>query len=170
MNLTIRNADSCDYDRVIGALDAWWGGRQMAGMLPRLFFTHFRPWAYVAVHGDSVVGFLAGFQSQTDPSQAYCHFIGVDPGFRGQGIGEALYQRLCSDAAAQGCQEVLAVTAPANHGSIAFHTHIDFQPLPGTAIEGDIPYTPDYDGPGEDRVRFRKRLQHASTPESSRGD
>ena len=76
------------------SIDAWWGGRQMAGMLPRLFFTHFRPWTYVAAHEEAIVGFLAGFQSQTDPRQVYCHFIGVDPGWRGRGVGEALYQRL----------------------------------------------------------------------------
>ena len=162
MNVTIRHAEPDDYDTIISAVDAWWGGRQMAVMLPRLFFTHFRPWTYVAVHDNAVVGFLAGFQSQTTPSQVYCHFIGVDPGSRGKGVGEALYQRLFAEAATNGCQEVLAVTAPANRGSIAFHTRIGFQPLPGSDSEGHIPYTPDYDGPGEDRVRFRKQLYEAS--------
>lgn len=130
----------------------------MAEMLPRLFFTHFRPWTYVAVQGDAIVGFLAGFQSQTDPRQVYCHFIGVDPDIRGQGIGEALYQRLFCEAAAHGCQEVLAVTSPVNLGSIAFHRRIGFQPLASTNDEGDIEAIRDYDGPGEDRIRFRKPL------------
>jgi hypothetical protein len=26
---------------VIAVIDEWWGGRPMAGMLPRLFFDHF---------------------------------------------------------------------------------------------------------------------------------
>jgi ribosomal protein S18 acetylase RimI-like enzyme len=159
--ITIRNGDPADYDRIIDQIDAWWSGRRMGAMLPRLFFTHFRPWTYVAVQGDAIVGFLAGFQSQTDPRVIYCHFIGVDPGFRSQGIGEALYQRLFSEAAMQGCQEVLAVTSPENHGSIAFHTRIGFQPIVGLNFRGDIPYAPDYDGPGEDRVRFRKLLPEA---------
>ena len=162
MGVTIRQADPGDYDRVITHVDAWWCGRQMAVMLPRLFFTHFRPWTYVATQDDAIIGFLAAFQSQTDPSQIYCHFIGVDPGFRGQGVGEALYQRLFSEAAMQGCQEVLAVTSPANRGSIAFHTRIGFQPIAGPNEQGDILYTPDYDGPGEDRVRFRKQLRESS--------
>ena len=159
MSISIREADSDDYDRVIGEVDGWWGGRQMAAMLPRLFFTHFRPWTYVAVDDHTIVGFLAGFQSQTNPSQVYCHFIGVDPESRGQGIGEALYQRLFADAAMMGCQEILAVTAPSNSASIAFHTRVGFEALPGSCLEDHIPYTPAYDGPGEHRVQFRMGLQ-----------
>jgi ribosomal protein S18 acetylase RimI-like enzyme len=160
-NITIRYADPDDYDQIINQIDAWWGGRQMGVMLPRLFFTHFRPWTYVAVQGSAIVGFLAGFRSQSDPRLIYCHFIGVDPGFRSRGIGEALYQRLFSEAALQGCQEVLAVTSPENQGSISFHTRIGFQPISGLSYRGDIPYAPDYDGLGEDRVRFRKLLRDA---------
>jgi len=158
MIVSIRHAEPDDYDRIITSVDAWWGGRRMAGMLPRLFFIHFRPWTFVAVHEDAIVGFLAAFRSQTDSSQVYCHFIGVDPGWRGQGIGEALYQRLFVEAASQGCREVLSVTAPSNHGSISFHTRMGFAPLPGPCSKREIPYTPAYDGPGGDRVRFRKPL------------
>jgi ribosomal protein S18 acetylase RimI-like enzyme len=160
-NITIRYADPDDYDQIINQIDAWWGGRRMGVMLPRLFFTHFRPWTYVAAQGSTIVGFLAGFRSQTDPRLIYCHFIGVDPGFRSRGIGEALYQRLFSEAALQGCQEVLAVTSPENRGSISFHTRIGFQPISELSYRGDIPYAPDYDGLGEDRVRFRKLLRDA---------
>jgi ribosomal protein S18 acetylase RimI-like enzyme len=157
-SVTIRHAEPDDYDRVIGSVDGWWGGRRMAGMLPRLFFTHFRPWTFVALQDAAIVGFLAGFQSETDPRQVYCHFIGVDPGWRGLGVGEALYQRLFVAATSQGCREVVSVTAPTNRGSIAFHTRMGFVPLPGPCSEGDVPFTPAYDGPGEDRVRFRKDL------------
>ena len=158
MSILIRTAKPEDYDTFIGEVDEWWGGRQMAAMLPRLFFTHFQPWTYIAECGGSVVGFLAGFRSQTDPDQAYSHFIGVAPTFRGQGIGEALYQRLFADAAARGCTEILAVTAPSNRGSIAFHTKLGFEPLAGPCHLGGVPYVPAYDGPGEDRVRFRRTL------------
>jgi GNAT superfamily N-acetyltransferase len=158
MNVTIRHAEPDDYDRIISSVDAWWAGRQMGAMLPRLFFTCFRPWTYVAVHDEAIVGFLAGFQSQTDPSQVYCHFIGIDPDWRGRGIGEALYHRLFVAATLHGCHEVLAVTAPTNSGSIAFHTRMGFLPQPGPHRDGEIPFTPAYDGPGEDRVRFWKPL------------
>jgi ribosomal protein S18 acetylase RimI-like enzyme len=159
VTVTIRHAEPGDYDRIISSVDAWWGGRRMSSMLPRLFFAYFRPWTFVAVHGEAIIGFLAGFQSQTDPQQVYCHFIGVDPDWRGQGVGEALYQRLFVEATSRGCSEVLAVTAPTNHASIAFHTRMGFAVLPGPCAGIQVPYSPDYDGPGEDRVRFRKRLR-----------
>ena len=158
MAVTIRHAESEDYDRVISRVDAWWGGRQMAGMLPRLFFTHFRPWTFVAVHDEAIIGFLAGFQSQTDPGQVYCHFIGVDPDWRGRGVGEALYLRLFVAATSQGCREVLAVTAPTNRGSIAFHARMGFTQLAGACANGEVSFTTAYDGPEEDRVRFRRSL------------
>jgi ribosomal protein S18 acetylase RimI-like enzyme len=158
MSVTIRPAAPDDYDRVVTCLDSWWGGRQMASMLPRLFFTYFRPWTHVAVHDEEIVGFLAGFRSQTDPSQVYCHFIGVDPAWRGRGVGEALYQRLFVAAASQGCHEVLAVTAPTNRSSIAFHARMGFTQLAGACANGEVSFTPVYDGPGEDRERFRRSL------------
>jgi ribosomal protein S18 acetylase RimI-like enzyme len=154
----IRNAEPSDYDQIIVDVDGWWGGRAMAAMLPRLFFTHFRPWTYVAERDGAVVAFLAGLRSQTNPEQVYCHFIGVAPAVRGAGLGEALYQRLGADAAAHGCGEILAVTAPQNRVSIAFHTRLGFAILEGPADEAGVSYWPDYDGPGEDRVRFWKSL------------
>jgi L-amino acid N-acyltransferase YncA len=155
---TIRTAEPGDYDQIIAQLDAWWAGRQMALMLPRLFFTHFRPWTFVAEQEGAVVGFLVAFRSQTDPDQVYCHFIGVDPRCRGQGFGQALYQRLLADATERGCREALAVTAPMNRDSIAFHQGLGFVPIPGPAASGGTPFSPSYDGPGEDRVRFVRAL------------
>ena len=131
---------------------------------------YFRPWTYVAAHDEAIVGFVAGFRSQTDPSQVYCHFIGVDPDWRGRGVGEALYQRLFVAAVSQGCDEVLAVTAPTNRGSIAFHTQMGFELLPGPCTRSAISFTPAYDGPGEDRVRFRRRLAGLPATSSSIAD
>lgn len=163
MSVTIRHAEPDDYDRVIGSVDDWWGGRRMASMLPRLFFTHFRPWTFVALHDAAIVGFLAGFQSQTDPRQVYCHFIGVDPSHRREGIGEQLYTRLFADATGHGCHEVLAVTSPLNRASVDFHRRMGFEFLPAPAEVDGIPFIPAYDGPGEDRVRFCKPLARTST-------
>ena len=151
--LIIRPGDGADYDEVIPQLDAWWGGRSMGTILPRLFFTHFPPWTYVAGRDGQVIGFLSGFRSQSDPSVVYCHFIGIAPEARGQGVGERLYERLSADAIAAGCSEVHAVTSPQNRGSIAFHTRLGFVPVPGS-------WHPDYHGPGEARVRFKGTLQN----------
>lgn len=164
MVLTIRPANQDDYEHVVANLDAWWNGRRMAAMLPRLFFAHFRLWTYVAEEDGPVIGFLSAFQSQTDPGQVYCHFIGVDPAHRGHGIGEALYLRLFADAAERGCREILAVTSPANRVSLQFHARMGFDVLPGVNEANGIQFTPSYDGPGEDRVQLRKTLVSISKP------
>jgi hypothetical protein len=41
MTSRIRHLSPADYPLVISVIDNWWGGRQMAGLLPRLFFEHF---------------------------------------------------------------------------------------------------------------------------------
>ena len=155
---TIRGGNADDYDWVIDHVNAWWGGRSMVAMLPRLFFLHFAPWTFIAERDAVIIGFLAGFRSQTDARHAYCHFVGISPEARGLGVGAALYNRLCADAAAAGCTEVFSITSPSNASSIAFHRRVGFTLMPGPAIAKDIPYVPNYDGPGEDRVRFVMRL------------
>ena len=147
MAIAIRHADPADYGPIIAVVNAWWGGRPMADMLPRLFFVHFRPTSFVAEAGGRVVGFLAGFRSQTHSAQAYIHFVGVDPARRRSGVARAL-----------GCSEVHGVTSPVNRRSIRFHASMGFEVLPGDAELDGIPYVADYDGAGESRVRLRKRL------------
>ena len=146
----IRHATPSDYGRVIQHVNAWWGGRDMAPMLPKLFFLHFEGTSFVAENDDgTLAAFLIGFLSQTDDEEAYIHFVGVAPDHRGSGIGRELYERFFAVAAAQGRTRVRCVTSPVNEGSIAFHESLGF------AIES---VAKDYDGPGEDRVLFVKQL------------
>jgi ribosomal protein S18 acetylase RimI-like enzyme len=145
----IRHARPSDYGRVIGVVDAWWGGRQMAPMLPRLFFLHFESTSFVAEEDGELAGFLCGFLSQTHADEAYVHFLGVDPARRGQGIGRALYERFFDAVRPLGRTTVRAVTSPANQGSIAFHEELGFE------VEKVME---NYDGRGGDRVLFVRRL------------
>ncbi len=154
----IRHAEPSDHAPIVAVVDAWWGGRRMADMLPKLFFVHFRATSFVAEAGGHVVGFVAGFRSQTYPDQTYIHFVGVHPGWRGAGLGKQLYERFFEAAAALGCSEVHCVTSSANRGSIAFHAALGFEPLAGDSTIDGVPFVADYDGPGESRVRFRKPL------------
>jgi ribosomal protein S18 acetylase RimI-like enzyme len=126
------------------------GGREMAPMLPRLFFVHFEGTSYV-VDGDDgqLAAFLIGFHSQSDPEEAYIHFVGVAPEQRGKGLGRRLYERFFDDALAVGRTIVRCVTSPVNEGSVAFHKALGFEVEKLAA---------DYDGPGEDRVLLVKRL------------
>jgi ribosomal protein S18 acetylase RimI-like enzyme len=136
--ISIRAATPDDYDRIAPVIDEWWGGREMAAMLPRLFFMHFAGTTFVAEDGDELTGFLTGFLSQTHPDEAYVHFVGVSPAYRSSGVGRRLYERLFH-----------AVTAPVNTGSLAFHRALGFEVE--RVADG-------YDGRGGDRVLLVKRL------------
>ena len=147
--VTIRHARPSDYGRVIGRVNVWWAGREMAPILPKLFFLHFDGTSFVAEDGDELLGFLCGFLSQTAKDEAYIHFTGVSPGHRGEGLGRALYERFFDEVRGEGRIVVRAVTSPTNEESVAFHEALGFE------VERVVP---DYDGPGEDRVLLVKRL------------
>jgi ribosomal protein S18 acetylase RimI-like enzyme len=149
--VAIRHPEPDDHWRVAAVIDDWWGGRRMREMLPRLFFVHFSDTSFVAEDEDEreLVGFLIGFLSQSRPDEAYIHFVGVDPKLRGSGLGRELYQRFFEAAGANGRSLVRAVTSPVNEGSIRFHVQMGFD----TESVAE-----NYDGPGEDRVLFIKRL------------
>ncbi len=156
--ISVRCLEPDDYAPTIAVVDAWWGGRRMRDMLPKLFFVHFRPTSFAAEVDGRLAGFLCGFVSQTDPAVAYVHFVGVDPGLRGAGVGRSLYARFFEAARAAGCREARAVTSPLNAASVTFHRRIGFDVMPGPAQSADIAFTPGYDGPGEDRVVFSLTL------------
>ena len=135
---------------MIGRVNAWWGGREMAPLLPKLFFLHFEGTSFVADDSDGqLAGFLIGFLSQSDPAEAYIHFVGVAPDRRGEGLGRQLYERFFDSVREDGRKRVRCVTSPVNSGSLAFHRALGFE------VER---VAEDYDGPGEDRVLFIKRL------------
>jgi predicted GNAT superfamily acetyltransferase len=146
----IRHAKPSDYGQVIGLVNVWWGGREMAPMLPKLFFLHFEGTSFVAEREDGeLAGFLVGFLSQTDPAEAYVHFLGVAPEERGSGLGRQLYERFFETARHEGRTLVRCVTSPANEASVAFHRALGFE------VER---VAHDYDGPGEDRVVLARSL------------
>lgn len=159
MAVAIRHAKPSDYGRVIGRVNVWWGGRNVAPMLPQLFFLHFEGTSFVAEDEDGdLVAFLCGFLSQTEPDEAYIHFVGVSPDHRGEGTGRELYERFFDDVREQGRSVVRCVTSPGNEESLAFHRALGF----------DVDrIARDYDGPGEDRALLVKRLSAA--PVGGRG-
>ena len=149
MSIEIRHAKPSDYGRIIGRINVWWAGREMAPMLPKLFFIHFEGTSFVAEDDGELAGFVCGFLSQTAADEAYIHFVGVDPERRGEGLGRELYERFFEEVRTNGRTVVRCVTSPLNERSVAFHESLGFE------VERVVP---DYDGPGEDRVLLLKRL------------
>jgi ribosomal protein S18 acetylase RimI-like enzyme len=128
------------------------------GLLPRLFFEHFRPSSFALETNGAIEGFLVGFRSQSSPSVGYIHFVGVSPSSRGRGYGRMLYERFFEAVAGMGCQEVRCITSPLNTGSIAFHQRLGFEILPGNGKINDFSVVLDHAGKGQHRVLFRKEL------------
>ena len=146
---TICPPTESDHARVLAVLSDWWGGRDLSHLLPRLYFQHFNDTSFIVERNGELAAFLIGFMSQSEPRVGYIHFVGVHPENRQAALGRALYERFFELARARGAQEVHCVTSPVNTGSIAFHTRLGF-----VASETIL----DYDGPGDDRVVFKKTI------------
>lgn len=157
--MNIRPIGEHDHAPIIAVVDQWWGGRQMAGLLPRLFFAHFQATSFAVEEHGQLIAFLIGFVSQTDPRQAYIHFVGIHPEHRQRGLGSQLYQLFFENVRARGCDSVRCITSPVNTGSVAFHRRMGFQIEKSDRERDGVPYTADYDGPGQDRVCFVRTLE-----------
>ncbi|HET9125551.1 MAG TPA: GNAT family N-acetyltransferase, partial [Solirubrobacteraceae bacterium] len=70
------------------------------------------------------------------------------PDRRGSGLARDLYERFFDLARGHRRGVVTCITSPINRGSIAFHTAMGF------TAELD----PDHEGPGQDRVLFRREI------------
>ncbi|MFI5589699.1 GNAT family N-acetyltransferase [Amycolatopsis sp. NPDC051758] len=154
-----------DHLPVLAVLDTWWDGmggpeasRQRALLLPKLMFQHFTESSFLVTSDERIVAFLIGFLSPSRPAESYIHFVGVDPAERGNGLGAELYERFFAYSRAHGRSVVRAITSPVNKGSHAFHTRMGFVTEPGPEEFDGLPVQPDYDGPGLDRLSFRKNL------------
>jgi ribosomal protein S18 acetylase RimI-like enzyme len=145
----LRALAPADFDYITTRVDAWWGGRTMSHLLPRLFFDHFHNTSLAAVDDTGrLVGFLVGFLSPAESDLGYVHFIGVDPEVRGAGLGRQLHASFAEIVESSGRSRIGAVTSPVNAGSIAFHRSLGFSAT----------LHPDHDGPGHDLVVFERRL------------
>ena len=167
--LRLRHVERSDHARVLAVLDDWWGGRPMSSRLSHVFFVHFRPTSFLFECGDELLAFLLGFTSQTTPNEAYVHFVGVHPDFRGLGLARRLYERFFTAANLKGCDVVRSHTSPTNTLSIAFHAAMRFEIDPGDDVIGGAPVWRDYSGTGEHRVRFVRHLRFLM-PELRPGD
>jgi len=130
----------------------------MSDMLPRLFFEHFCNTSFVLEEDNRIAAFLIGFFSQSQPEEAYIHFIGVHPLYRKRGFGRELYERFFTAMRLGQRTLVHCVTSPINTGSIAFHIRMGFHIEPGEARLNEVAYDPDHDGPGGHRVRFVRQV------------
>jgi GNAT superfamily N-acetyltransferase len=159
--LVFRSPTEADYPTMVGVVDEWWGGRRMQPFFQRLWFQHFSGTSWLAELVDGrPAGFLVGFISPDDPTVGYVKLIATNPNMRRRGLGRRLYEQFTADVAGRGVREVRAITWPGNRSSIGFHLALGFRPIDGPGSQNIYGTTafPDYDGPGEDRVVFARRI------------
>ena len=158
-DILIRKAVPADHDKIIAALQNWWGGRDLTAMLPRLFLNHFNDTSFVIEKEGEMIGFLIGFISPSLKNEAYVHFMGVHPDFRKKGIGTLLYESFFEICRRHGRNIIRACTSPVNRGSVEFHQRIGFQIEAGDDEIDDLPVTSDYNRHGDHKVRFAKLIK-----------
>ncbi|WNM29164.1 GNAT family N-acetyltransferase [Streptomyces sp. Li-HN-5-11] len=167
----LRQARVSDHGTIVECVRQWWGdsrtpeqARELSLLLPRLFLQFFSTTSLVLQDGEggedgtAIRAFLVGFYAAGNDTEAYIHFVGVDPALRGQGMARDLYTAFFERAAEAGRTEVRAITSPTNTGSIAFHRAMGFTPESGDREVGGLPVHTDYDGPGQDRVCFYRKI------------
>jgi len=147
-----------DFPFVTSVVDAWWGGRPVRHLLPKLFFEHFTNTSFAVPSENGLSGFLIGFQSQAFPSVAYIHLVGVSPEARGQGIGRSMHSAFFAKVRQLGCTQVRCITSPVNVASVAFHRALGFESEPSESVENGFPVVKDHAGSGHSRVLFTKLL------------
>lgn len=107
-----------------------------------------------------IIGFLIGFISQSDSSDAYIHLLCVDSDFRGKGIAYQLVMEFLKYVKKMNCRSVYLITNPVNHNAIQFYQKLGFKIFSESdVIEMDkINAVKDYNGPGEHMVVFKKDI------------
>lgn len=136
----------------------WWGGRDLAYMVQRLFLEHFCGTSFVIEKEEELVAFLIGFLSPDKKGEGYIHFAGVHPGYRKAGIGKYIYDCFADLCLENNCTAIRACTSPINKESVRFHTKIGFTIEEGDSEVDSIPVTSDYNRPDDPKVLFKKRV------------
>ncbi|MED4156484.1 GNAT family N-acetyltransferase [Priestia aryabhattai] len=135
--MTVRLVKGSDYYVISPLINDWWNGRQMSDLLPKLFFDHFKDTSFIVEEEGEIIGFLIGCLSQSYSTEAYIHFVGIHPGYRGKGIGKQLYNQFFDVIQQNDRNIVRCVTSPVNKASIAYHTKMGFEIEQGNKANED---------------------------------
>jgi ribosomal protein S18 acetylase RimI-like enzyme len=159
--LALRHPTEADQTRIVGLIDEWFGGRRVRHLVGRAWFRHFGSTSWLAVDpAGRLVGFLIGYRSPDCPAEAVVHLVGVDPNHRRRGVARALAGSFLAEVARAGVTTVTALAWPDDPIAIAVFRALDFHPDdgPGSRNLFGTRAFPDYDGDGEDRVVFVRKL------------
>ena len=157
----MRRPTEADHAGIVKILDHWFGGRRVSPLAARAWFRHFAKSSWLAEdENGSARGILLGYRSPGQREVAVIQLLAVDPARRRRGIARALLDAFLIDSAGAGAVLVEIVVPPDEHGAIAALTALGFHADdgPGTQRLYGVPATPDYEGDGEDRALFVRRI------------
>lgn len=131
---------------VLAAHEEFWDGRDLRAIHTALWFRQFGGRALLAMDDERIAGYLCGMV--TVDGLGYVHIVAVRRGYRGLGIGRALWSTFTEEARRAGAVRLEAVTSQGNAASIAFHVGLGM-------VAEEIA---DYSGNGQARVLFSRLL------------
>ena len=160
-SLTIRNAFPEDHRQIIEVIPNWLGDRALRAAVSKLFLIHFSDTCFLAEKSGRLAGFLIGFLSQTQPDEAYIHFVGVDPDSRMKGTARMLYRDFYNVCRNHSRTIVRSSIALENKVSIDFHFKMGFEMEPGDREIDGFQVTENYLYQKDQLVLFKKELTPA---------
>ncbi len=150
-SIRIHRITKVEYDIILPQIDDWWGGPARHLFHP-IFVYHFSDTSLIALEGNTAVGVLFGFMSQTEPGLAYIHAVVTDPSKRCVSLGRRLYESFFDVVRGRGCFKAQAIVLPNNAVSLGFHKALGFEAIEGSVYKDNILVVENYAGPGIDRV------------------
>jgi GNAT superfamily N-acetyltransferase len=158
----IESATHEDFLQILRDLPDFWassGPAERTRPYHYPFLVHeFGDTAFVIRSGDEVIAYLFGFIATAEPV-GYIHLVGVRTGHQAHGLGRSLYEHFERIARERGCLSLRSVTAPSNTDSRAFHAALGFEATGPSHDADGLPVYPDYHGPGEEVIVFRKKIE-----------
>lgn len=151
-DLKIEQCTKADFYSILENIEEFWGSDRTLIYHHPMFIYEFGNSAFVIKENNSVIAYLLGFISQTEPT-GYIHMAGVSQTHQQKGLGKQLYSHFINYAKAKNCNKIKAITTSTNKGSIAFHKKLGMRLLGESNGEG-VPVIKDYSGKGKDRVVF----------------
>jgi ribosomal protein S18 acetylase RimI-like enzyme len=157
--ITLRHPTEADQRGVAEIVDEWFGGRHVSHLAGRSWFRHAGSTSWLALDEDArLAAFVLGFISQDRPDEAVIHLLAVDPNRRRRGIGRRLVDAFEEEVAGRGATSLTALAWPGEPPTIAFFRALGFEARTGAGTENryGTPAVPDHEGPGQDRIVFRR--------------
>ena len=155
--MEIGRCTRADFLEILGGQAAFWGSHRALAVHHPMLIEEFGDTAFVMREGAVLCGYLFGFRAQTGP-HFYIHLVAVRDGWKGRGVGRALYAHVEAVARNKGAKRLKAIVKPDNATSIAFHRALGFTAAGAEAGADAAPVVPDYAGPGRDMVVMEKPL------------